>query len=169
MIQFVCALSRRKRGFKSRRGRQINNLLEECLLSVYKEDRESRVSHLMIDDRLRRMLFSAGFDSHSGELSPKLGAEDSVGESLLATYRTALEGQNAARSRRNTRSSQHPYVRFVRAPPSNGIGLIRSFCARWIAAFTTIFALFKNLGWEEKYCLSWQSSSSGSAHAPAYQ
>ena len=62
-----------------------------------------------------------------------------------------------------------PYVRFVRAPPSNGIGLIRSFCARWIAAFTTIFALFKNLGWEEKYCLSWQSSSSGSAHAPAYQ
>ena len=66
-------------------------------------------------------------------------------------------------------SARGPYVRFVRAPPSNGIGLIRSFCARWIAAFTTIFALFKNLGWEEKYCLSWQSSSSGSAHAPAYQ
>ena len=62
-----------------------------------------------------------------------------------------------------------PYVRFVRAPPSNGIGFIRSFCARWIAAFATIFALFKNLGWEEKYCLSWQSSSSQSAHAPAYQ
>src|ERR1035437_623309 len=38
------------------------------------------------------------------------------------------------------------YVRFVRAPPSNGIRLISSFCARWIAAFTTIFALFKNLG-----------------------
>jgi hypothetical protein len=66
-------------------------------------------------------------------------------------------------------SARDPYVRFVRAPPSNGIGLIRSSCARWIAAFTTIFALFKNLGWEEKYCLSWQSSSSGSAHAPAYQ
>ena len=66
-------------------------------------------------------------------------------------------------------SARGPYVRFVRAPPSNGIGLIRSFCARWIAAFTTIFALFKNLGWEEKYCLSWQSSSSQSAHAPAYQ
>lgn len=73
------------------------------------------------------------------------------------------------RRHRNTGSSQLHYVRFVRAPPSNGIGLIRSFCARWIAAFTTIFALFKNLGWEEKYCLSWQSSSSGSAHAPAYQ
>jgi hypothetical protein len=28
------ALSRRKRGFKSRRGRQINNLREKCLLSV---------------------------------------------------------------------------------------------------------------------------------------
>src|ERR1019366_1816820 len=62
-----------------------------------------------------------------------------------------------------------PLGPFGTAPPSNGIGLIRSFCARWIAAFTTIFALFKNLGWEEKYCLSWQSSSSGSAHAPAYQ
>jgi hypothetical protein len=33
-------------------------------------------------------------------------------------------------------SVRGPYVRFVRAPPSNGIGLIRSFCARWIAAFT---------------------------------
>jgi len=66
-------------------------------------------------------------------------------------------------------SARDPYVRFVRAPPSNGIGLIRSFCARSIAAFTTILALFKNLGCEEKYCLSWQSSSSGSAHAPAYQ
>ena len=54
-------------------------------------------------------------------------------------------------------SARGPYVRFVRAPPSNGIGLIRSFCARRIAAFTTIFALFKNLGWEEKYCLSWQT------------
>jgi hypothetical protein len=38
-----------------------------------------------------------------------------------------------------------------------------------LATSTTIFALFKNLGWEEKYCLSWQSSSFGSAHAPAYQ
>jgi hypothetical protein len=37
----------------------------------------------MIDGRLRRMLFSAGFYSHSGELSPKLDAGDSVGESLL--------------------------------------------------------------------------------------
>jgi hypothetical protein len=34
VIQFVCALSRRKRGFKSRRGRQINKLPGECLLSV---------------------------------------------------------------------------------------------------------------------------------------
>jgi hypothetical protein len=68
-----------------------------------------------------------------------------------AIYRRAY----AARSHRNTGSSQRHYVRFLRAPPSNGIGLIRSFCARWIAAFTTIFALFKNLGWEEKYCLSW--------------
>ena len=34
VILLVCALSRRKRGFKSRRGRQINNLQEKCLLSV---------------------------------------------------------------------------------------------------------------------------------------
>jgi beta-glucanase (GH16 family) len=27
-------------------------------------------------------------------------------------------------------SARGPYVRLVRAPPSNGIGLIRSFCAR---------------------------------------
>jgi hypothetical protein len=33
-------------------------------------------------------------------------------------------------------SARGPYVRSVRAPPSNGIGLIRSFCARSIAAFT---------------------------------
>ena len=34
VIQPVSALSRRKRGFKSRRGRQINKLLEKYLLSV---------------------------------------------------------------------------------------------------------------------------------------
>jgi len=34
VIQRVVALSRRKRGFKSRRGRQINKLLEKYLLSV---------------------------------------------------------------------------------------------------------------------------------------
>src|SRR6266699_2735371 len=34
VIQPVVALSRRKRGFKSRRGRQINNLQEKYLLSV---------------------------------------------------------------------------------------------------------------------------------------
>jgi DNA-binding NarL/FixJ family response regulator len=34
VIQFVCALSRHRRGFKSRRGRHINNLGEKCLLSV---------------------------------------------------------------------------------------------------------------------------------------
>jgi hypothetical protein len=34
VIQFVCALSRRKRGFKSRRGRQFNGLQENRLLSV---------------------------------------------------------------------------------------------------------------------------------------
>ena len=34
VVQFVGALSRRKRGFKSRRGRQINSLRENCLLSV---------------------------------------------------------------------------------------------------------------------------------------
>ncbi len=34
VLQLVCALSRRKRGFKSRRGRQINNLQEKYLLSV---------------------------------------------------------------------------------------------------------------------------------------
>jgi|ERR1700722_8587639 len=34
VIQFVCALSRRRRGFKSRRGRQISSLEENCLLSV---------------------------------------------------------------------------------------------------------------------------------------
>jgi len=34
VIQSVSALSRRKRGFKSRRGRQINNLQDEYLLSV---------------------------------------------------------------------------------------------------------------------------------------
>ena len=44
VIRPVSALSRRKRGFKSRRGRQINNLLEECLLSVEQEDRKSLVS-----------------------------------------------------------------------------------------------------------------------------
>jgi hypothetical protein len=34
VIQPVSALSRRKRGFKSRRGRQINTLQENYLLSV---------------------------------------------------------------------------------------------------------------------------------------
>ena len=34
VIQQNIALSRRRRGFKSRRGRQINNLREKCLLSV---------------------------------------------------------------------------------------------------------------------------------------
>src|SRR5580704_3285661 len=34
VIQPVSALSRRKRGFKSRRGRQFNRLQEKCLLSV---------------------------------------------------------------------------------------------------------------------------------------
>src|SRR6202161_2603853 len=34
VIQSVSALSPRKRGFRSRRGRQINNLGEICLLSV---------------------------------------------------------------------------------------------------------------------------------------
>jgi hypothetical protein len=34
VIQPVSALSRRKRGFKSRRGRQINTLRENCLLFV---------------------------------------------------------------------------------------------------------------------------------------
>jgi hypothetical protein len=34
VIQFFCALSRRRRGFKSRQGRHINNLEEKCLLSV---------------------------------------------------------------------------------------------------------------------------------------
>jgi hypothetical protein len=34
VIQFVYALSRRKRGFKSRRGRQFNGLQENRLLSV---------------------------------------------------------------------------------------------------------------------------------------
>jgi hypothetical protein len=34
VIQFVCALSRRKRGFKSRRGRQFNTLRMNWLLSV---------------------------------------------------------------------------------------------------------------------------------------
>jgi len=34
VIQPVSALSRRKRGFKSRRGRQFNTLQEKCLLSV---------------------------------------------------------------------------------------------------------------------------------------
>ncbi len=34
VIQFVIALSWRKRGFKSRRGRQINSLGAKCLLSV---------------------------------------------------------------------------------------------------------------------------------------
>ncbi len=34
VIQRVVALSRRRRGFKSRRGRQINNLQEKYLLSV---------------------------------------------------------------------------------------------------------------------------------------
>jgi len=33
VIQSVSALSRRRRGFKSRRGRQFNNLGEKCLLS----------------------------------------------------------------------------------------------------------------------------------------
>ena len=32
VIQSVSALSRRRRGFKSRRGRQLNNLGEKCLL-----------------------------------------------------------------------------------------------------------------------------------------
>ena len=34
VIQHISALSRRKRGFKSRRGRQINNFEKKCLLSV---------------------------------------------------------------------------------------------------------------------------------------
>ena len=34
VIQSVSALSRCKRGFKSRRGRQINSLVEKCLLSI---------------------------------------------------------------------------------------------------------------------------------------
>ena len=34
VIQLVSALSRRKRGFKSRRGRHINSLGDKCLLSV---------------------------------------------------------------------------------------------------------------------------------------
>src|ERR1700687_471485 len=34
VIQPVSALSRRKRGFKSRRGRQFNTLQEKCLLSL---------------------------------------------------------------------------------------------------------------------------------------
>ena len=34
VIQPVSAFSRRKRGFKSRRGRQINSLVEKCLLSI---------------------------------------------------------------------------------------------------------------------------------------
>src|ERR1022692_5127318 len=34
VIQHISALSRRKRGFKSRRGRQITSLGEKCLLSV---------------------------------------------------------------------------------------------------------------------------------------
>jgi hypothetical protein len=33
-LQIVVSLSRRRRGFKSRRGRQLNNLGEKCLLSV---------------------------------------------------------------------------------------------------------------------------------------
>ena len=34
VMQHISALSRRKRGFKSRRGRQFNTLQEKCLLSV---------------------------------------------------------------------------------------------------------------------------------------
>jgi hypothetical protein len=34
VIQSVVALSRRRRGFKSRRGRQINSLGVKCLLSI---------------------------------------------------------------------------------------------------------------------------------------
>ena len=34
VIEYIAALSRRRRGFKSRRGRQFNNLGEKCLLSV---------------------------------------------------------------------------------------------------------------------------------------
>ncbi len=41
VIQPVSALSRRKRGFKSRRGRQINSLGTKCLLSVEREDHKS--------------------------------------------------------------------------------------------------------------------------------
>jgi hypothetical protein len=36
-----------------------------------------------------------------------------------------------ARSKESLRNQRlRPYVRFVRAPPSNGIGLIRSLCAK---------------------------------------
>jgi len=34
VIRLVCALSRRRRGFKSRRRSQFNTLQEKCLLSV---------------------------------------------------------------------------------------------------------------------------------------
>ena len=39
-LLYTAALSRRKRGFKSRRGRQINNLQEKCLLSVLTRESE---------------------------------------------------------------------------------------------------------------------------------
>lgn len=55
----------------------------------------------MIDGRLRRMLISAGFYSHSGELSPKLGAGDSVGESLLPFI------GGLKRPKRSSQSSEH--------------------------------------------------------------
>src|SRR5271169_5032678 len=41
VIQPISALSRRKRGFKSRRGRQFNNLETKCLVSVEQEDHKS--------------------------------------------------------------------------------------------------------------------------------
>jgi hypothetical protein len=51
VIQPISALSRRKRGFKSRRGRQFNSLGEKRLLSVYNEERKSLgsvyVTHIM--------------------------------------------------------------------------------------------------------------------------
>ena len=41
VIRSVVGFSRRKRGFKSRRGRQINSLGAKCLLSVEREDHKS--------------------------------------------------------------------------------------------------------------------------------
>jgi hypothetical protein len=60
-----------------RRERETGFLILEFTLFL-KEDQKSRVSQLIIDGRLRRMLFSAGFDSRSVMLSPKVGEGDSV-------------------------------------------------------------------------------------------